>query len=339
MRFEYLQLLLLLITTYLVVIIPVVAESATSLLPGGLPPGVSANERKQIEAAASEAWKQVVLKWRQKNRDKVNAKKRKEALDVVHFARLLVEKREKDQAQSRSEKDEVDRIAILIRSHNPTPSALSRIIRWAKSIKGHSRYQMHISMDVTNGMEAYQTTYRALRPFDVVFHRYNNGNISDAYPILEGIVPRIPPFVLTHGFGSGYAKGFHLEALSVWWTYIQSKLRLQYSYVWVMEDDVGLTGGSLLDLISSYDQPPTITVSAGLGSKRPPHQADLITWGEYQTAHNAKETIDQRWIFHDTVTELYAAWVPELSQVYTQVKEGRRQEEPFAEAVHSVFML
>lgn len=52
-----------------------------------------------------------------------------------------------------------------------------------------------------------------------------------------------------------------------------------FSQVWVIEDDVGITGGTLLDFLTIYDSPKSLESNA-----------DLLTHGEYKTMYRANET-------------------------------------------------
>jgi hypothetical protein len=302
--------------------------------------GSGAPPRDPDDAEEAEYQKQMI-EWRRSSRCKIDQSKHKEALGIVQSTRVLVEQQERERTHraSHSAGTGQDKVAVLFRSHSPSPSALSRLLRWTKILNRYSRYQIHMSMDVSNGLGPYRVAYRTLRPFGVLFHKYTSANLTATFPVLLSIEPRIPLFVRTREtISAAYPKYFHIEAICLWWKYIHSDIderdRESYTHAWVFEDDVGITGGSIADLVELYDgklddrgaiasSSPAVTdkLDTNTALQRKSHRADLITWTRtFSTDHtNDTAPTEERWIFHETVSDLYAALIPETVQVFTQV--------------------
>jgi hypothetical protein len=55
------------------------------------------------------------------------------------------------------------------------------------------------------------------------------------------MLKRVPPYFFEHSLI--VAKGFHIESICLWWTWVQINSKLPemvtYDYVWDLEDDVG----------------------------------------------------------------------------------------------------
>ena len=75
----------------------------------------------------------------------------------------------------------------------------------------------------------------------ITFHTYTNSNMTSNYPILIEMLKRVPPYFFEHSLI--VAKGFHIESICLWWTWVQINSKLPemvtYDYVWDLEDDVG----------------------------------------------------------------------------------------------------
>jgi len=91
-----------------------------------------------------------------------------------------------------------------------------------------------------------------------------------------------------------------------------------FDHVWVLEDDVGVSGGTLLDFIKIYDLPlRNLAVSSSqVDTNNKFSSFDFITYGEYFTMKQPNEIYEKRWVYHDVVSEEYARLIPELKQVH-----------------------
>lgn len=207
--------------------------------------------------------------------------------------------------------------AVLWRCHNPTDNAIIRIQNWAKEFeknkaKSGIKYNLYISMDISAGTEYYLETKRKLEGYDILFHTYTNLNMSNDYPILIEMLRRVPPYFFDHSLS--LAKGFHIESICLWWLWILNTMKTSYDYVWVLEDDIGITGGSLYDFIHLYDNKDWKKQDDDYENNSP----DLITYGKYYTSKNDHDSYHDRWVYHDTVSNEYSLLMHEREQFYTQ---------------------
>jgi len=222
-------------------------------------------------------------------------------------------------------------IAILWRSHSPTDNAINRIKKWAKEFQNYNKlkkiddinYSLHMTMDISAGNQFYISTKEKLEDYDITFHTYTNRNMTSNYPILIEMLKRVPPYFFEHSLS--VAKGFHIESICLWWTWIQinSKLPRMVTYddVWVLEDDIGITGGklrtgSLLEFVKLYDEKDWRKENKELNYEN--DYPDLITYGKYYTAKDAYTNYYDSWVYHDTVSNTYASLIHEREQFYTQ---------------------
>jgi len=211
-------------------------------------------------------------------------------------------------------------IAILFRCHNPTINSIRRIQKWIKEFKKHKKsinYSMHMSMDVSAGLKPYLETKRIFEGYDISFHTYTNNNMTRAYPILIEMLKRVPPYFFDHSLS--VAKGFHIEPICLWWLWVSNDLKVSYDYVWTLEDDVGITGGSLhtgslFEFVDLYDNKDWKNSKDDYENDNP----DLITYGKYYTSKDDRDTYHDRWVYHDTVSNAYALLTHEREQFYTQ---------------------
>lgn len=213
-------------------------------------------------------------------------------------------------------------IAIIWRCHNSTTNAINRIKKWAKEfqekndIKSDIKYSLHISMDVSEGTKIYLETKRVFKDYDILFHSYSNQNMTKSYPILNEMLKRVPPYFFHQSLS--VAKGFHIESICLWWSWINNiAIKISYDYIWIIEDDIGITGGllktgSLYEFVDLYDKKNWKKRNDEYENNNP----DLITYGKYQTFYHG--TYYDRWVYHDTVSNAYALLTHETEQFYTQ---------------------
>ena len=95
-------------------------------------------------------------------------------------------------------------------------------------------------------------------------HRYTEDDLLLRFPQLKSLRQHLIENMKVHEVSSGkvsLAWGFHVEALLLWWRNVSQRhsskakgtsKRPPYDFVWIVEDDVGVAGGSLSDLIKMY---------------------------------------------------------------------------------------
>ena len=222
-------------------------------------------------------------------------------------------------------------IAILWRCHNPTENAIIRIKKWSKDFQNYAKskrngdinYSLHMTMDISAGNQFYLSSKEKLRDYNITFHTYTSRNMTSIYPILIEMLKRVPPYFFENSLS--VAKGFHIESICLWWSWIQINSKLPkmvtYDFVWVLEDDIGITGGklrtgSLLEFVSLYDQKDWKKENERYNYDN--DCPDLITYGKYYTATADYKSYKDSWVYHDTVSNTYASIIHEREQFYTQ---------------------
>ena len=93
----------------------------------------------------------------------------------------------------------------------------------------------------------------------VTIHRYTESDLVSAFPQLSQMRHLLLSTMKVRELVSGkvsLAWGFHVEALLLWWRKLlrkrASSTSLLYDFVWIIEDDVGVAGGSIFDVVSKY---------------------------------------------------------------------------------------
>jgi hypothetical protein len=137
-----------------------------------------------------------------------------------------------------------------------------------------------------------------------MLHRFNDSQLLGTFPGLKALQQHLPVWFYQDRQPS-LAHLFHLEALVLWWQQVTRRFPRARapSRVWVVEDDVGVAGGSVLDFVRLFTS----------------QDADLVTYGAYFTIYNEKERDDwrRRWVFSDVVSDHFARVVHERDQQYT----------------------
>ena len=124
----------------------------------------------------------------------------------------------------------------------------------------------------------------------VQIHRYTEDDMTRAFPHLIAMRRLLVDDMRIKEIASGkcsLAWSFHAEALMLWWR--QSKV--DYNFVWRIEDDVGIAGGTPVDLAHAY--------------ARAEPTADLITqnlrdvsrtwhWRDVHTGEAFLQAVDQK---------------------------------------------
>jgi len=179
-------------------------------------------------------------------------------------------------------------IAVVVRCHDPSPAAASRLSGWAADCAA-ANIDFVVSLDNTqqwrqtprerrvlkrkrenssgDGCASQHTsppsvspTHRLNRTFaesnaNVHVHRYTESDLLHHFP---GLVP-LQKYLLEEmkvremvTRKCTMAWGFHVEALILWWVWSQKKMK-KYKYIWVFEDDVGITG-NIANLVKEYKE-------------------------------------------------------------------------------------
>ena len=105
-------------------------------------------------------------------------------------------------------------------------------------------------------------THRLMREFatrhiKVQIHRYTESEILHSFPALPPMQKYLLEDMKVYELLSRkctLAWGFHVECLILWWNHSKKKNKgeAKYDYIWVIEDDVGITQ-SITSLISQYE--------------------------------------------------------------------------------------
>lgn len=160
---------------------------------------------------------------------------------------------------------------ILIRSVSPTRHKVERIAKWAQEFPAGT---VHISFDVTATLKYHAMHAPTLRAHNVTVFAYRESDLETAFPALTTNVtdPLRAWRHVRQRHWKSLAWGFHVEA-AAWWLQEGAGIPLadpprannnttttatattdDDSVVWVVEDDVGVTG-SLGQLLDHYDGP------------------------------------------------------------------------------------
>eukprot|EP00930_Biecheleria_cincta_P003961 TRINITY_DN10486_c0_g1_i1.p1 TRINITY_DN10486_c0_g1~~TRINITY_DN10486_c0_g1_i1.p1 ORF type:complete len:229 (+),score=28.04 TRINITY_DN10486_c0_g1_i1:99-785(+) len=159
------------------------------------------------------------------------------------------------------------RIAVLVRTHNPTETQLERLRTWAEDLQSCSTpADLWISVDTSaEHLQAREKIMSAVASWprdlaqSVRFHFYTGTDLLKAYPVfielLQSItVPVIPgcgPYLGSVLPPRDLGWGFHVEAINLWYQQLAGGMNADctpqapreiYSFVWVFEDDVGFGG-------------------------------------------------------------------------------------------------
>ena len=192
---------------------------------------------------------------------------------------------------------------VICRCHDPSPAAAQRVARWAAGCEsfgvdfivsldnthafrespaerrskkrkrevatsdGNFRCgASHISPPIVS------PTYRLQRAFaaeqgltkKVVIHRYTEEELLKSFPQLKDLQRYLIEDLKVREMVSRQntlAWGFHVEALALWW---QKKCgKHDYDYVWVLEDDVGITT-CISTLLESYENEDADLITDGI---------------------------------------------------------------------------
>ena len=195
--------------------------------------------------------------------------------------------------------------AVLFRMHTTTTARWSRFTKALSDFRT-AKYDVHVSVDTTYYEASSAHVVSLLQPLlhkrlIARLHLYNDSQILAAYPGLLALQQHLPKWLFQEAQPS-CSRFFHLEALMLWWRDARRSPSAP-SRVWVVEDDVGVAGGSLLDFVSLFEA----------------QKADLVTYGAFFTIYNEKEREDwrRRWVFSDVVSPAFARVVHERDQQYT----------------------
>jgi hypothetical protein len=163
------------------------------------------------------------------------------------------------------------RSIVLVRSVSPTRHKVERITKWAQEFPTGT---VHVSFDVTVTAKYHAMHAPTLRAHNVTVFTYRESDLETAFPALATNVTD-PLRAWRHTrprHWKSLAWGFHVEAVA-WWLQEGAGIALarpprahsnttttnetdddDETAIWVLEDDVGVTG-SLAQLLSFYDSP------------------------------------------------------------------------------------
>lgn len=228
------------------------------------------------------------------------------------------------------------RVAVLVRSHNPTAAAVARIAEWSGDLAG-VRISLFVSMDVTHGEDAAERVRAALPRGSV--HCYDEAQLLEDYPHLaevrlsmvgedkwaglspEVLHPGCPPVreavlglwrVWAGGEKSSIAWGFHAEAVDAWLRRVAVKdsadaertAEAPFDYLWVLEDDVGFSG-SLASFVLAYKDNSADLISDLCA------QSHAVSDVRLTASTNPRSIVSWAgWCWHDTCTQAYRELIP-----------------------------
>ena len=164
--------------------------------------------------------------------------------------------------------------AVVVRCHNPTDAALTRIGAWARSLDG-SGVALVVSVDQTTQGSSRRRARRgrsrgparrvaaALGGLGRV-HVYDERALVAAYPCLAAAAATAH-VAGAREFRTGavsLAWGFHCECLNLWYQALARK----FDFVWKLEDDVGYSG-DLREFVGRFDAEPADLLTADAGHR------------------------------------------------------------------------
>ena len=140
---------------------------------------------------------------------------------------------------------------VIVRTYNATEAGIERMWQWKHSLTGD--YDFCVSIDISHERGLKQRLLQRFGDDGVGVHEYTEADMLDEYPCLVPLEGNMPDdwrdWVGPHGSFAPW--GFHTEAINLCF---RSMERMgDYEHVWVFEDDVGVSGGSLLDFLQQYD--------------------------------------------------------------------------------------
>jgi hypothetical protein len=176
---------------------------------------------------------------------------------------------------------EPPRTAILVRCHNPSRAMLHRMATWAKeaTLAGCS---FLVSVDTTHPPGKFSASVlQRFLPDSACVHSYDEASLREAWPTLErDCGPRLDR--VTFGgkwreWGgrpcceedkridksvepNTFAWCFHAEAINL--CLQQTRTTESFDYLWVLEDDVGVTGNLVEDIFAAYTDEPADLISS-----------------------------------------------------------------------------
>lgn len=136
------------------------------------------------------------------------------------------------------------RYGVLIRAVNPTASQMSRYKKWRLELPPN--YDMHLllSSSYSNDTSLFNSTTIITL-----------GEIKKKYPKLTEMVKRC------RGIRS-ILWITHTESIIMWY----KKLKQKYSYIWILEQDIGVTG-NIYSIMSKYEDSDFDLITFGLTKK------------------------------------------------------------------------
>jgi hypothetical protein len=179
--------------------------------------------------------------------------------------------------------------AFLIRTHAPTMAMISRMKKWALELQEDDEVDVHICMDVTQCESYLHDLVNKLNDNPKIYvFTYTSRQMEKEFPVLSEMQYRIPP--ISKRALVSHAWGFQVESIGLWW----KQFRHWYKYIWVIEEDVGVTG-SLKQFINSYNvKTEDLLCSQYIKSTQ--------SWnGSFEEAGEAKNG----WCWHDTASSGY----------------------------------
>ena len=191
---------------------------------------------------------------------------------------------------------------VLFRLHTTTPARFMRLQTAVRALL-KSNFEVHAHVDTTyRSSPVISLLERQFRSEEIQIHKFNDSMLFSTYKHLASLHQHLPAFFFDDDRPS-WARLFHLEANNLWWSSVRK--RKPYRHVWVVEDDVGVAGGSLADFLQR---------SLFRASK-----ADLITFGAFYTIYSEPERFawHRRWVYSDAVSEPFAKHIHERDQQYT----------------------
>jgi len=194
-----------------------------------------------------------------------------------------------------------ERAALLVRTCRPSDAMVERMLRWAQELG--PEIDFFVSIDET--FEAAHSTAprieaaaqeHGLLEGRVRLHRYTELELAGDYPALVELRAKLPNGPLDipgKGGLRSMAWMFHSEPLGHWLRSLKDPDA--YSFVWVMEDDVGFSG-NISELVQSYAADPHDLISGrwiSTPAPREPPQGPRFTGGWYWY-YDITDAFDQR---------------------------------------------
>lgn len=185
---------------------------------------------------------------------------------------------------------------VVVRTHLPKKGIIDRMASWAKDLYHHPQLSMMLmtSVDDTHLNEPWrsQVDRRVKEIPKTIFHQTDMAHVMKEYPVWKetNFTHRAPPIKGLVWRPSGWDTHIEFVLLAVQQARRSGQLH-DDSYVWVIEDDIGVCG-NMSEFIASYGDDPTDFIATAGMQKAP---WDWRHYWESSEAFVAKYPLGTHW--------------------------------------------